>query len=150
MRWLMLLLLVSVVNAADAAGAHVYKVLPQFLDEQGHESLSPSLYDRDSYQSFLTHHPDKCSGMRFAVEWNAVVTQTNEWKLRVELRGVPEGKHPRATTLELPLAPHHGFRRWDYAVLKGADYKAFGEVTAWRVTLWDGDQQLDEQKSFLW
>jgi hypothetical protein len=150
MRWLMLLLLLSVVNAAEAAGAHVYKVLPQFLDEQGRDSLTPSLYDRDSYQSFLTHHPDKRSGMRFAVEWNAAVTQTNEWKLRVELRGVPEGKRAKATTLELPLAPHKGFRRWDYMLFKGDDYKAFGEVTAWRVTLWDGDQQLDEQKSFLW
>jgi hypothetical protein len=32
----------------------------------------------------------------------------------------------------------------------GDAYKQFGEVTAWRVSLWSGDQLLGEQKSFLW
>jgi hypothetical protein len=150
MRWLMLLSLLVLSPAVEAAGGRVYKVLPQYLDAQGRESLTPSLYDRDAYQAFLRRNPDKRTALRFVVQWNAPVTQTNEWKLRVELRGVPVGKQPRQTALELPLAPHHGFSRWDSVVLNGDDYKAFGDVTAWRVTLWDGDQLLDEQKSFLW
>ena len=40
--------------------------------------------------------------------------------------------------------------RWNGIALTGEDYKAFGEVTAWRVTLWDGETMLAEQKSFLW
>jgi hypothetical protein len=149
-RWLMLLLLVALAPAAEAAGPRVYKVLPQFLDVNGRASLTPSLYDRDAYQAILRRNPDKRTALRFDVQWNAPVTRTNEWKLRIELRGVPEGKQPKQAVLELPLAPHHGFSRWDSVVLKGDDYKAFGDVTAWRTTLWDGDQLLDEQKSFLW
>jgi len=34
--------------------------------------------------------------------------------------------------------------------LTGDDYKKFGELLAWRVTVWDGTTQLAEQKSFLW
>ena len=146
----MLLLLLSLAPAAEAAGGRVYKVLPQFLDDQGRESLTPSLYDRDAYQAFLRQNPGKRTALRFVVQWNASVARTNECKLRVELRGVPEGKHPKLATVELPLPPHHGFSRWDSVVLNGNDYKSFGDVTAWRVTLWDGDQLLDEQKSFLW
>jgi hypothetical protein len=151
MRRLMLLLLVVLAPAAARAdGGRVYKVLPEFLDTQGRESLTPSLYDRDAYQAILRHNPDKRSALRFAVQWNAPVTRTSEWKLRVELRGVPAGERPKQAVLELPLAPHHGYSRWDSVILKGDDYKAFGEVTAWRTTLWDGDQLIDEQKSFLW
>jgi hypothetical protein len=51
MRWLMLLLLVTLAPAAQAAGPRVYKVLPQFLDVNGRASLTPSLYDRDAYQA---------------------------------------------------------------------------------------------------
>ena len=150
MRWLMLLLLVMLAPAADAAGGRVYKVLPQYLDRKGRESLTPSLYDRDAYQAYLRIHPDQRKALRFAVQWNGEVAQTNQWKLQVEMRGVAEGKQPKQATVELPLPVHHGFSRWDSLVLSGDEYKSFGDVTAWRVTLWDGDQMIDEQKSFLW
>ena len=39
---------------------------------------------------------------------------------------------------------------WTGLALKGDEYEQFGEVTAWRVTLWEGTQLLGEQKSFLW
>jgi hypothetical protein len=32
----------------------------------------------------------------------------------------------------------------------GEDFKQLGEISAWRVTLWDGAQLLAERKSFLW
>ena len=34
----------------------------------------------------------------------------------------------------------------------GADdeISAVENITAWRATLWEGDRQLSEQKSFLW
>jgi hypothetical protein len=35
-------------------------------------------------------------------------------------------------------------------MIDGENYKNFGELVAWRVTLWAGDQLLGEQKSFLW
>jgi hypothetical protein len=34
--------------------------------------------------------------------------------------------------------------------MAGDDYKKFGNVVAWRVTLWADDRMLGEQESFLW
>ena len=150
MRWLMLGLLLFLPTAAKAADNRICKVLPQYLDEKGRESLTPSLYDRDAYQAYLRLNPAKRSALRFAVQWKATVTQTNQWKLRVEVRGALQDTVSKQTTLEMPLPVHHRFSRWDYLVMSGDQYKTFGEVTAWRVTLWDGDQMIDEEKSFLW
>ena len=70
-------------------------------------------------------------------------------KLRVELRGIGQDGMPRQATLEQTVTPHF-FRHWNSLTLGGADYKNFGELVAWRVTLWADNQLLGEQKSFLW
>ncbi len=145
-----LCLCLALAPAARAAEGRVLKVLPQFLDDQGRHALSPSLYDRDAYQAFLRRNPEKRSALRFAVEWKASVPATEPLKLRVEMRGVPGKDLPKSTSIELEVRQKHWFSHWAYVVLSKDDYKAFGEVTAWRVTLWDGDQLLSEQKSFLW
>ncbi len=137
-------------SAAKAVEGRVYKVLPQFLDDKGRNSPSPSLYDRDAYQAYLRRNPAKISGLRFAVQWKAKDAGTNELKLRMEIRGMAQGDLPKRTTLEMPVQQRHWFSHWDSLFLKGDDYKALGAVTAWRATLWDGDKLLSEQKSFLW
>ena len=43
-----------------------------------------------------------------------------------------------------------GGTHWSVLKLDGDQYKNFGEITAWRATLWAGDELLSEQKSFLW
>ncbi len=144
-----LALALGVGSAAHAAEGHVYKVLAQFLDEKGRDSLSPSLYDRDAYQADLRQHPAKRAAMRFAVQWKISRPKSDARKLRVELRGPAQGDAVHELTLELPLKKHD-FSHWDYVLLPPEKYKSFGDVTAWRVTLWDGEQMLDEQKSFLW
>src|SRR5262245_7382197 len=86
-RFLMALLTVALVAmSAGAAPARIIKVLPQFLDLEGRHALSPSLYDRDAYQAELRAHPEKVSGLRFAVQWNTGMDST--LKLRIELRGI--------------------------------------------------------------
>jgi len=152
MRWLFAFLVMGLVlgSTARAAEGRVYKVLPQFLDLQGRSSLTPSLYDRDAYQNILRRNHAKCSGLRFAVQWKARGVSSAPLKLRVELRGIAEGSLPKRTTVEMPVRQRSWFGHWSSLVFKGDDYKGFGEVTAWRVTLWDGDQLLGEQKSFLW
>jgi len=35
-------------------------------------------------------------------------------------------------------------------VMTGEEYKKFGELSAWRASLWDGDKPIAEQASFLW
>lgn len=132
------------------ATGRVIKVLPHFLDLKGRAALSPSLYDRDAYQVELRDHPEKRSGLRFDMQWKIKGTVWSDLKLRVELRGVAQGESPKQMILERDLDGGGWFSHWTSVTLIGQDYKTIGEVTAWRVTLWEGADLLGEQKSFLW
>lgn len=143
------LLLATAISTSAATTGRVLKVLPHFLDLKGRHALSPSLYDRDAYQAQLRQHPEQRSGLRFDVLWKAKVASDTNLKLRVELRGIAQGNLHREKTLETGAKPGW-LGRWTPLTLSGDDYKNFGEVTAWRTTLWDGDQLVAEQKSFLW
>jgi hypothetical protein len=134
---------------APAATGKVIKVLPHFLDLKGRHTKSPSLFDRDAYQAWLRLHPEERSGIRYDVQWRARGINST-LKLRAELRGIALGNLPREKTVEQVLKAPKGMARWNSIALTGDDYKSFGEVTAWRVTLWDGDQLVGEQKSHLW
>jgi hypothetical protein len=141
-------LLLLVFPATAAPSPRVLKVLPHFLDLQGRHMLSPSLYDRDAYQTYLRRHSEERSALRFDILWKA----RHAWstlKLRVEMRGDVRDGAPFEKTLEQTLKPG-GFRHWTSLAISGDDYKKLGELTAWRVTLWDGDDIVSEQKSFLW
>jgi hypothetical protein len=135
---------------AGAATGQIKKVLPHLLDLQGRHTRSPSLFDRDAYQAYLRQHPDQRSGLRFDIEWKAKGVEASSLKLRVELRGVARGDMPKQMNLETDVRPGKWFENWTSLTLKGDEYKKIGEVTAWRVTLWDSDRLLSEQKSFLW
>ena len=142
--WLLVALLAA---PASAAPARILKVLPQFLDLEGRHALSPSLYDRDAYQAELRAHPEKVSGIRFATQWNT--KKETAFTLRIELRGIRHGETTRAAIEE--SVRHHGlFSSWANPALTGDAYKKFGTLTAWRATLWDGEDLVAEQKSFLW
>ena len=149
-RLLSLCCLLAVTLSAQAATGRIIKVLPQLLDRQGRNSLSPSLYERDAYQAYLRQHPDGISGMRFNVQWKGRGRNAGPLKLRVEFRGLPQGDVPRALSLEQGVSPTGWFGRWTALTLSGDEYKKIGAVTAWRVTLWEGDQLLGGQQSFLW
>jgi hypothetical protein len=135
--------------ASGTATGRVVKVLPLFLDPQGRDAVSPSLYDRDAYQAQLRQNTNEISAIRFDVLWKAAKAQDAKVTLRVELRGVGTNGVPRQTTLEQSVVPGY-FRRWTSLTLGGADYKNFGELIAWRATLWSDDRLLAAQKSFLW
>ena len=135
--------------SASAAIGKVNKVLLHFLDAEGRHSLSPSLFDRDAYQARLRQHPELRSGIRFDVNWRVRSAKPSAFKLKVELRGMAKGNLPRLKTLEQDVKGGVS-SRWTSIQLDGDAYKEYGEVTAWRVTLWDGEQLLGEQKSFLW
>jgi len=143
-----LLLLLAALTAPAATGA-VVKVLPHFLDLEGRHSVSPSLYDRDAYQAQLRQHPEQRSGIRFDILWRGRSRTRETAQLRVELRGAAKGNLPSESKLETDVVIT-GTSHWAALKLDGESYKKFGEVTAWRVTLWSGDQLIGEQKSFLW
>lgn len=133
---------------ANAAPARVIKVLPHYLDKDGRNSLSPSLYERDAYQAQLRLHPELCSALRFDVQWKARKT-TGPLKLRLELKGSKEAAKP-PRVLETSVKPGRVFSRWSALTLDRAELESFGEVIAWRATLWEGESQVAELKSFLW
>jgi hypothetical protein len=154
MRWLFLSSLtvatLCCAGSASATEGKIVKVLPHFLDTQGRHTKSPSLFDRDAYQAWLRRNPDQRGGVRYDVQWQSRGA-TGKLKLRVELRGIAEGKLPREKTIEKEVEPgKFGLAHWDELDLKGDDYKSFGDVTAWRVSLWDGEKLVAEQTSFLW
>lgn len=135
--------------AADAVTGRVIKMLPFLLDQQGRDSTSPSLFDRDAYQARLREHLKDVSGVRFDVQWKAVKSTDEKLKIRVEARGVSKDGSPRLQTFEAKVSAGR-FSRWTKFTLTGDEYKKFGSVVAWRATLWNGDTLLGEQKSFLW
>ncbi len=136
---------------AWAGTGRIVKVLPEYLDLKGRNSLSPSLYERDAYQVYLREHPEKRSGMTFYTQWKVKGWIDEPVKLRVELRGPAAGELPKQMKLEKEVEPTVGlFSHWTSLTLAGEDYKRFGHVTAWRVSIWQGNKLLGEQKSFLW
>ena len=147
---IVVLCLLACAAASAAETGRVIKVLPQFLDQKGRHALSPSLYDRDAYQAYLRIHTNEISGMRFAVQWKASKTTATNLVLRVEVRGATHADLPPTVTLQQTVTPGGWFEHWAYLPLTGDQYRNIGEVICWRATLWDGDQLLGEQKSFLW
>ena len=145
------LAILSVLNgfalAGQAGSARLVKVLPQFVDPQGRVALNPSLYERDAYQAHLRAHPAERAGLRFDVQWKS--RERVALKLRLELRG-NRGREGTTAVLEEPVKYRGLFGTWSKALLTGDAYQKFGELSAWRATLWDGERLISEQKSFLW
>jgi len=135
--------------AVDAITGRVIKVLPLLLDQQGRDAPSPSLFDRDAYQVYLRQHTNEISALRIDVLWKAVNARDAKLNLRVEFRGAGLGGLPCQVTVEKAVAAG-SHRRWTSLALADQDYKKFGGLVAWRVTLWSEDRLLGEQKSFLW
>jgi len=154
MRALLILLLslgvVGAARAADSVTGRIVKVLPFLLDQQGRNATSPSLFDRDAYQAWLREHGTNVSAERFDVLWKATAAPGEQIKIAVELRGIATNNVPRLCTLETNVVPGRFFGKWTALPLAGDAFKNFGQIIAWRVTLWNGGQLLHEQKSFLW
>ena len=131
--------------SAHAAEGKIVKVLPFLLDTEGRIAKSPSLFDRDAYQAYLRAHTNEVAGLRYDVQCHA----DEKLKLRLELRGTGTDSKPKIKTLESEVASG-SFNNWTEIKFTGDDYKNFGAIVAWRATLWNGDKQLSEQKSFLW
>ena len=146
---LILLLAAWPFATADAADGKLVKVLPHFLDLQGRQSLSPSLYERDAYQSQLRRHPEQVGGLRFNIQWKAAVSDASKLMLRVEVLG-SKGTQGKPLVIEQAVKPDKWGSTWSAVTLDKETFQKTGEATAWRVTLWDAGKQLVEQKSFLW
>jgi hypothetical protein len=149
-RWLVFMFCLGWGFAAAAATGKVIKVLPHFLDLHGRHTLSPSLFDRDAYQAVLREHPEQRSAIRFDIEWKSKETPAAPLRMQLEVRGVATQKTVVQLKLEKSVDPTSWLGGWTSLTVKDNDYKKLGDLTAWRVTLWEGNRLLSEQKSFLW
>ena len=135
-------------NCLQAAGAKIIKTLPHYLDLQGRHTVHPSLFERDAYQQELKSNPERCSGMRFDVQWKGKAISNQMVKVRLEVRG--ENTPPRAIETFEQEVKARRFSQWSSLRVSGEDFKRTGKILAWRVTVWQNGMQLAEQKSFLW
>ena len=152
MRRLSLLFILACLIAPrtlSAADGKIIKTLPELLDARGRHALSPSLYERDAYQLWLRKHPAQQAGLSLAVQWKAGGVDWNKVRLRAELRGVLNNSI-HTTILEIPVKKNGWFSNWSDFQINGQDFQQFGQLVAWRVSLWEGDNQLAAQQSFLW
>jgi hypothetical protein len=148
--WLLLLVGLAAALPAPAASGRVIKVLPQFVDLKGRDSTFPSLYERDAYQAYLRIHTNQVSGIQFNIHWKTKGKPTGAVKMRVEMRGVIRGDAPEALVLEKVVEPRGWFSHWSVISVTKENYRTLGELAAWRVTLWEEQRLLGEQRSFLW
>jgi len=125
-------------SAPPLPAGRIVKVLPFFLDT-----------NNVAYQFYLLDHTNDISGMRFDVLWKAHRARGLKLTIRVELRGVGPGGLPRQTVLEKSVTPKL-FHHWASLTLNGSAWRDFGTLAAWRATLWNGNQLLGNQQSFLW
>lgn len=149
LRFVILLATVALLSPEPAAAdsVKIKKVLSFYLDKEGRQSLSPSLFDRDAYQAELRGDPTKRSGLRFDVQWSAPAGAN--LVLRVDMRGAI-GPTNTTSTIQAHLKKSGPFSRWTRVKLSDEEYRKLGELVAWRATLHQGDLQVAEHKSFLW
>lgn len=139
----------GIAPSTEAAKARIIKVLPHLLDQNGQHTLAPSLYERDAYQARLRTHPEMVSAMRFDIQWSGTGISKKDLKMRAEIR-TAEGALAKPIVIEESVKPKGLFSFWSTLTLDREGYQKAKRVIAWRVTLWDGDKQIGEQKSFLW
>ena len=135
--------------AAHGAEARIMKVLPHYLDLEGRNAISPSLYERDAYQDFLRKNPDQRSALRFDVHWKAKGSRPQPLLLKVEIRSA-SGNQIKPLVIQKTVKPSRWKSRWSSVAVEGKDYAELGEVVAWKASLWNGETQVAELKSFLW
>jgi hypothetical protein len=73
-----------------------------------------------------------------------------ELTLKLELLGRVEEGRANRKTIELKITPKRSRARWSELSFTGDEFKSFGPIVAWRVSIWQGETMLAHQQSFLW
>lgn len=111
----------------------------------GHESLE---FERAywNYGAILADEVESRRGHYFVITWVNKGPAAN-FTTRFEYRQNKTRDVVRTLTMEHPNAK--GASRSTFAVL-GDAYRAYGPVTSWRFSVWQGDKLVGEEKSFIW
>lgn len=143
-----LMALFVVGGVSQAAEQRVIKVLPHFMDQEGRHATTPNLFERDAYQAWLRANPEEQSGIRYDIQWQSFIS--GEYVMKLELLGrVSEGV-PKTKKVERTLVVKNSRRHWDVIKFEGKEFKDFGQIVAWRVSIWQGKDLLTKKQSFLW
>jgi hypothetical protein len=142
------MLIVATTVIATAAEQRVIKVLPHLMDKEGRIAKSPSLFERDAYQQWLRENPDQQSGVRYDILWQSYIS--GEYTLKLELLGRVENGRANARTVELKLDVKDRLRHWNHIKFEGEEFHGFGQIVAWRVSIWQDGEILAKEQSFLW
>jgi hypothetical protein len=128
--------------------AKIIKVLPQLLDTQGRNALSPSLFDRDAYQMILRQNPDQISALRFEVQYKARGIE-GSLRLRIEVRGSKTAIGERHI-FETDVKPGGWLSKWGRLQLDRATSDRIGSLVSWKASLVQNGEVIAQQESFLW
>ena len=149
-RLIATILILFAVSTANlwAQEQRVIKVLPHLMDKQGRHATSPNLFERDAYQAWLRENPDEQSGVRYDIQWQSYIS--GDYELKLELLGkVFDGK-PKTKTVTRKFKVKNRRRKWDVVKFEGDEFRQFGQIVAWRVSIWQGDEMVAKKQSFLW
>lgn len=134
---------------SEAGSIKIFKVLPHYLDLEGRHTLSPSLFERDRYQSLLRTQPEKCSTIRFDIQWRNTLRSSENLTLMVEVRPSKQGEKTISFTEKLPSRKSI-WSKWCKVKIPEEMFKEIENVGAWKVTIRDGEEVLKEYPSFMW
>ena len=146
---LSILLTFLLVFSVQAGSVKIFKVLPHYLDKDGHNTLSPSLFERDRYQALLRLDQTKCSTIRFDVQWRNTLKNFDDLSITVEMRGTKTNS-PTISFSEKISSRKSIWSKWTKIRIPEEDFKELEGLGAWRVMIKNGDEILKEERSFMW
>lgn len=149
MRKILFLCILLVVTSVQAGSIKIFKVLPHYLDKQNRHSLSPSPFERDRYQSILRADIEKCSTIRFDIQWRNTLSDLENMSITVEIRGNKMGSEPVSFTQKLP-SKKSIWSKWTKIKIPEETFHKMDGIGAWRVIIQDGEKTLQEYRSFMW
>ncbi|MBQ7590807.1 MAG: hypothetical protein IJU47_09030 [Verrucomicrobia bacterium] len=146
---LSILLTFLLVFSVQAGSVKIFKVLPHYLDKDGHNTLSPSLFERDRYQALLRLDQTKCSTIRFDVQWRNTLKNFDDLSITVEMRGTKTNS-PTISFSEKISSRKSIWSHWTKIRIPEESFRELEGLEAWRVLIKDGDEILKEERSFMW
>lgn len=128
----------------------VTKALVHYLDLNGKHTLSPSPFERDCYQAILRLNREKCSTMCFDIQWRNTLTDFGD-DLTITVEARAGGVDSEVVSVTQPIRGKKSiWSHWTRVKLSEEDFERLQTVSAWRILIRDGNDLVEEFRSFMW
>lgn len=139
-------------NGVNRNGFCVRKVNYDLLDKEGYPTAEVgNMREKAVYQKKLRSGKELADALRFHVFWEVPSEGADDFIVKVEARGVhsvtDEETYATMTKKYPAIESRSG---WADLTIKPVDYKFFGDLMAWKVTLLCGDEIVATRHSFTW